>query len=305
MRRSRSDVIGRTLRLTETRGARRGLPSAHASRKSAICSACSSSNGTAVSSRRSVELIRFIPCSTGPHRGLATSRAPPDALGKPGRLRLDRRASRATGAVARIGVHDTGAGDRSAEERGLRPRVVAVVHALGRRVAEPFEAAVRGLGGAATDAELQPAAAEQIGNRGFLRHVQGVLVAHVDHRRADLDPARPHADRREQRERRRELPREVMHADERAVDAELLRGDRELDRLDERFAGRRRPRPLRLLPVAEGEKADPFPGASLIPTIEARTRARRAANLQAARARALRHREDLRFTGRRQQRSDT
>src|SRR3712207_8056074 len=41
-------------------------------------------------------------------------------------------------------------------------------------------------------------------------------------RRPDLDPLRPGADRREQREGRRELPREVMHAEVRTVRAQRL-----------------------------------------------------------------------------------
>ena len=106
-----------------------------------------------------------------------------------GRLRLDRQRPR-DGPPAGVGVHDTGAGDRREEELELRARVVAVVHAVGRRVAERLEAAVRGLGRAAADAELQAAAAEQIGDGSLLRHVERVLVAQVDHAGADLDAAR-------------------------------------------------------------------------------------------------------------------
>ena len=51
-----------TLRLTETRGSRSWPASAHASRKSMICSSWSWSNGTPVSSVSSVELMRFMPC---------------------------------------------------------------------------------------------------------------------------------------------------------------------------------------------------------------------------------------------------
>ena len=99
------------------------------------------------------------------------------------------------------------------------------------RVAECFGAVPRRLGRAAADAELQSAAGKQVGRRGFLGHVERVLVAHVDDAGADLDPARPDADRREERERRGELAREVVDTDERPVDADLLSGDRELDRL--------------------------------------------------------------------------
>jgi hypothetical protein len=59
--RSVSLTIGSTLRLTETRGRRSQPASAHAARYRAICSACSSSKGTPVSSTSSVELMRFRP----------------------------------------------------------------------------------------------------------------------------------------------------------------------------------------------------------------------------------------------------
>ena len=52
---------------------------------------------------------------------------------------------------------------------------------------------------------------------------------------------RARADRGEQRERRAELAREVMHAEIRAVGAELLRRDRELDRLAQRVGRRSAP----------------------------------------------------------------
>ena len=134
--------------------------------------------------------------------------------------------------------------------------------ALGRRVAERVRAAVRRLGRASADAQLQTATAEQIGCGRVLRHVERVLVPHVDHGGADLDPARPDADRGEERERRRQLAGEVMHPDERAVDAELLGGDRELDRLKVRVARGARQRPVGRLPMAEREEADALPVAS-------------------------------------------
>ena len=130
------------------------------------------------------------------------------------------------GPAARVGADDAVAGDRSAEERRLLARLVRV-----DGVAERLGAAPGGLGRAAADAELEPAAGEQIRGGGVLRHVQRVLVAHVDDAGADLDPAGLDADRGEERERRGELAREVVDADERAVDADLLGGDGELDRL--------------------------------------------------------------------------
>src|SRR5262249_47988036 len=126
--------------------------------------------------------------------------------------------------------------------------------------AEGLGAAPRGLRRAAADAELEPPAREQIRRGRGLGHVERVLVAHVDHAGADLDPARPDADRREARGRRGELAREVVDADERAVDPDLLRGDRELDRLAERVAAGVR-QPAARVPGAEREEAD-LPGSS-------------------------------------------
>src|SRR5262249_18495578 len=61
--------------------------------------------------------------------------------------------------------------------------------------------------------------------------------------------------RGEERERRGELPREVVDADERPVDPDLLRGDSKLDRLAERLAGGVR-EPAARMPGAEREEAD-------------------------------------------------
>jgi len=69
------------------------------------------------------------------------------------------------------------------------------------------------------------------------------------------------ADRRQQRKRRGELAGEVVHAHEGTVEPQLLGGDRELDRLDERVARGLRLRPGGRLPVPEGEEPDPFHGS--------------------------------------------
>ena len=91
---------------------------------------------------------------------------------------------------------------------------------------------------------------------GVLRHVERVLVAHVDHAGADLDAAGPRADRGEQRERRGELLGEVVHAEVRAVGAELLGGDRQLDRLQQRVRGRAHLRLPGRRPVPERQEPD-------------------------------------------------
>ena len=102
------------------------------------------------------------------------------------------------------------------------------------RVAEVAPAVDHLLRRAAADPELQPAAGDEVRRARVLGHVQRVLVAHVDHGGADLDRARPRADGRKQRERRAELAREMVHAEVRAVGAQLLGGDGELDRLQQR-----------------------------------------------------------------------
>src|SRR2546430_14340189 len=95
------------------------------------------------------------------------------------------------------------------------------------------------------------------GCRGGLGHVERFLVAHVDDAGADLDPAGLDADRREEREGGGELAGEVVDADERPVDPDLLGGDRELDGLAKRVAARVG-QPAAWVPGAEREEADPL-----------------------------------------------
>ena len=104
--------------------------------------------------------------------------------------------------------------------------------------------------------ELEPAAGDQVGRAGVLGHVQRVLVPHVDDAGADLDPARLRADRRQQRERRRQLAGEVVHAEVGAVGSDLLCGDREVDGLQQDVRRGAGLRARRRRPVAEGEEAD-------------------------------------------------
>ena len=113
-------------------------------------------------------------------------------------------------------------------------RHVGVGLAFGRHIAEMAPAIDHLLGRAAADAELQPAAGDEVGGAGVLGHVERVLVAHVDDGGADLDAAGAGADRGEQREGRGELPGEMMHAEICAVRAQLLRRDGEIDRLQQR-----------------------------------------------------------------------
>ena len=214
-----------TLRLTETRGSRSWPAFAHASRNSCDLLGLQlvERHLRVLEQQRRAHQVHAL--LARPDGRLARAGAPPDPVGQAGRLRLDGE-HRVAGPAARIGVDDAVAGDRSAEERGLLARLVRV-----DGVAERLGAAPGGLGRAAADAELEPAAGEQIRSGSGLRHVQRVLVAHVDDARPDLDPARLDTDRSQERERRGELAREVVDADECSVDAQLLGGDGKLDRL--------------------------------------------------------------------------
>ena len=171
---------------------------------------------------------------------------------QPGRVREHR---------PRVGLREALAVQQLEEDLGVAPRHVGVGLALRRRVAEVAPAVDHLLGRAAADAELQAAAGDEIGRAGVLRHVERVLVAHVDDGGADLDPLGPRADRRQQRERRAELAGEVVDAEVRAVGAELLGRDGELDRLQQRVGRRADLRVGRGGPVAEGQEADVFHGA--------------------------------------------
>ena len=66
--------------------------------------------------------------------------------------------------------------------------------------------------------------------------------------------------RREQRKRRAELAREVMHSEIGPVRAEFFGGDGKLDRLQQRIGRSPGLRLWRRGPVAEGEEADVFHG---------------------------------------------
>jgi hypothetical protein len=191
----------------------------------------------------------------GPDAGLAGPGAPPDAVGQALGAGLDREVADAA-RHPRVGLDDGLAGDRGAEELGVAAGQVGVGFALGGDVAEGTRAVQGGLGRAAADAELQAPAGEEVGGASVLGHVERVLIAHVDHAGADLDPSGRGPDRGEQRERRGELALEVVDADEGAVDAERLGGHRQLDRLAQALAGGRGLRSRRVRPMAEAEEAD-------------------------------------------------
>jgi hypothetical protein len=95
--------------------------------------------------------------------------------------------------------------------------------------------------------------------RGF-GHVQRVLVSHVDDRGPDLDPAGPRSDRGQQREWGGQLPLEVVHADERPVDPEVLGRLGQLDGLQQRVGGGPGLRPRSRPPVTERQETNPLHG---------------------------------------------
>ena len=102
-------------------------------------------------------------------------------------------------------------------------------------VAEVAESIDHLLGRAATDAELQPPAGDDVGRPGILGHIERVLVAHVDDARSDLDPRGTRTYGGEERERGGELTCKVVDAEVRAIGAELFGRDSQLDRLEQRI----------------------------------------------------------------------
>ena len=75
------------------------------------------------------------------------------------------------------------------EHLGMAAGHVGIRLTLGRHVAEIAPAVDHLFRRAAADAELQAPAGDEIGSARVLGHVERVLVAHVDHGRADLDAA--------------------------------------------------------------------------------------------------------------------
>jgi len=197
-RRSKSDLIGITLRPTDTRGSRScpafarphetfGSARPGAGRREPACprEGVSSSSGACPARR--------------PHRRSGASRTPPDPLRKAGRLRLHRE-HRAPGTATDIGGDYAGTGDRARNSSVFARASIGV-----ERIAECLRPRATPAPRAAAHAQLQAPPANRVRGGGILGHVERVLVAHVDHAGADLDPARPHSDSSEQRKRRGEL----------------------------------------------------------------------------------------------------
>src|SRR5258708_37931643 len=133
----------------------------------------------------------------------------------------------------------------------MAARHVGIALARGWCVAEAPPPVDHLLRRAAADPELQPAARNEVGRACVLSHVQRILVTHVDHRGSDLDRPRPRADGGKQWKGRAELPREMVYAEVRAVSAQRLGGDAQLDGLEQRIGRRAYLRAVRVSPMAE------------------------------------------------------
>ncbi len=190
-----------------------------------------------------------------PLGGRAGACAPPDPVPQAGRVRLDpQQARRVREHRARVGPGETLAAEHLEEHAGVLAGHVGVALAFGRGVSEVAETVDHLLRRAAADTQLQPATGDQVGGTGVLGHVERVLVAHVDHGGAQLDPAGPRRGRGQQRERRGELLGEVVHAVVSAVGTRLLRGHREFDRLQQGVRPRAHQRVPGRRPVPEGQE---------------------------------------------------
>jgi len=113
---------------------------------------------------------------------------------------------------------------------------VRIVFSFSRALAKIAPSIDYLLGRAAADSQLQAATSDEIRRPGIFRHIVGILIAHIDDRCANFDVPRPRSDGREQRERRRQLSREVVDTKISSVHSEALRLNREVDGLEERVS---------------------------------------------------------------------
>jgi hypothetical protein len=164
---------------------------------------------------------------------------PPDAIAKTFRMRFDPQQAR------RVRKHRSGIRLRKAlaaqhliENLRVTARQIGMRLAFARRVPEVPPSVHHLFARAPADAELQPPACNQIRCARVFRHIERILITHVDDARADFDPAGLCTDGRKQWKRRRKLLRKMMDAEERAIGAECLGSDREVDGLKQHI-GRR------------------------------------------------------------------
>ena len=172
--------------------------------------------------------------------GLAGARAPPDPSDQLGGVGLDPQIGARCG-MGHVGLLRSArhrlALDGLEEQLELLPRDVRPTRVGRTGVAEGLPAAVRRLGAAAGDAERHPAVGDEIERRGLLCEVQRVLVAHIDHSGAHLDPLRARGDGGQQRHRGGGLLGEVVDAEVGAVHAQLVGADGDVDRVVEHLPG--------------------------------------------------------------------
>ena len=107
----------------------------------------------------------------------------------------------------------------------MAPGHIGVGLSFGRCVAEVAPAINHLFWRATADTQLQSPTGNNISGTCVLRHVQRILVAHIDHRCADFDALGSRANCGQERERRAELPCEVMDAKIRPISPQLFGRD--------------------------------------------------------------------------------
>ena len=127
---------------------------------------------------------------------------------------------------------------------------------IARPIAEIVPAIDHLFGRAAADAELEPPSGDDVGGAGVFGHIERVLVAHIDHRRADFDTAGLRANRGQQRERRGKLAGKVMHPEIGAVRPQFLGSYGKVDGLEQRVGCRAGLRALCRRPVSKRQEPD-------------------------------------------------
>lgn len=109
-------------------------------------------------------------------------------------------------------------------------------------------------------------ASDEISRPRVLCELERVHVPHVDDPGADLDSLGSGSDRGQQRERRGELPSEVVDPEVRTIRPELLGSDGEVDALEERIGGGADVGGRVVGPMSEREKADLHTAVNAGPT---------------------------------------
>jgi hypothetical protein len=141
----------------------------------------------------------------------------------------------------RIWLREALATQEVEEDLRVTPSHIGVALTLSRLITEIAPTIDHLLGRSPADTELKASARDQIGCARVLSYVERVLVAHIDHRRADFDAADLRTDGRQQRKWRGKLACEVMDSEIGSVRAQFLGGNGQVDGLQERVRGRAGP----------------------------------------------------------------